>query len=222
VVARVPVRIEPFDIAIVGDTLWVNESYEDDPGVNAIVRIDLRTDKAVATVTNGKTNLGEPFLTMAASPVALWFVDWQSQTIKRLDPATNKVVATIKTNDSEPSYQVVDGSSVWVTSHFLNLVTRIDARTNKVVAYIPLNGYPSGTESADCCGQTLAVGAGSVWTIAGSGSRTLVGIDPQTNQVTASLTFPQSIGPVAFMHGSVWVEGPDTFYRIDPAAMKGT
>jgi hypothetical protein len=61
-----------------------------------------------------------------------------------------------------------------------------------------------------------------VWTIAGSGSRTLVRIDPQTNRVTASLTFSQAIGSVAFVNGSVWVEGPDKFYRIDPAAMNGT
>jgi YVTN family beta-propeller protein len=115
----------------------------------------------------------------------------------------------------------VDGQSIWVASHYSNVVTRIDAQTNAVIASIPLSGYPSSAHiDGDCCGQTLAVGAGAVWTIAGSDQRTLVRIDPRTDHVTASLTFSQPMGPVAFATGSVWVQSDNTLYRINPSAMK--
>jgi YVTN family beta-propeller protein len=221
IVARVPVGIEPSGLAIAGNTLWVGSSYEDEPGVNTIVRVDLRTQKVADTITNATTDLGEPFLTQAATPEALWFADWAGGTIKRLSAASNKVVATIHAGLQPSSVAVGDGA-IWTSNHYSNHVTRIDPATNKVVAIIPLDNYPSSANvSGDCCGGNVAVGAGGVWAVAGSGTRVLVRIDPQTNQVTASLTFPQSVGPIAVAGGSVWVESTDLLYRIDPTAMKG-
>jgi YVTN family beta-propeller protein len=221
VMASVPVGIKPFGTAIEGNTLWVDNSFED-PGVtNTIVRIDLQTQKAVATLTNADTNVGQPFLQLAASPDALWFADWATGTIKRLDATTNKVVASIHAGLQPSSVAVGDGA-IWTSNHYSNLVTRIDPATNKVVANIPLNGYPTSARiDGDCCGGNIAVGAGAVWTIAGSGLRTLVRIDPLTNEVTASLTFPQGfVGPIAIADGSLWVQSGDRLYRIDPRTMQ--
>jgi YVTN family beta-propeller protein len=221
IVNRLPLGIEPGGGAISAQTFWVTTA-EDEPAANTVVKIDLRSEKVVARITNAKTSLGELYVPPTAGPDALWFVDWSRGLVKRLDAVTNKVVTTVKTPDPQPAAAVADGQTVWVTSHYLNLVTRIDARTNMVTASIPLTGYPSGTLGTDCCFGVLAEGGGAVWTIAGSGSRTLVRIDPQTNRVTASLTFSQAIWFVAFVNGSVWVEAPDKFYRIDPAAMIGS
>jgi hypothetical protein len=60
-----------------------------------------------------------------------------------------------------------------------------------------------------------------VWAIAGSGSRTLVRIDPRTDRTTAALTFPSGLGAVTVAGGSVWVASGDgsSYYRIDPRAM---
>ena len=86
-------------------------------------------------------------------------------------------------------------------------------------ASIPLTGYPSGTLGTDCCGGVLAEGGGALWTVAGSGSRTLVRIDPRTNEATAALTFPQSIDVIAVGDGSVWVETGGLIDRLDPKAI---
>jgi YVTN family beta-propeller protein len=221
IVTRLPLGIEPGGGAIRSHTLWVTTG-EDEPAADTVVKIDLRREKVVARITNAQTGLGELYLPPTAGPDALWFVDWSTGIVKRLDASSNTVVATVKTPDPQPAWAMADGQTIWVTSHFLNTLTRIDARTNTVIASIPLTGYPSGTLSSDCCAGILAEGAGAVWTIAGTGNRTLVRIDPETNRVTASLTFAQAVGPVAVVDGSVWVGGPDKLYRIDPAAMKGT
>lgn len=223
VVTRIPVVIVPFGLAITGDTLWTDNSYEDSGVVvSTIVRVDLKTQRAVATVTNVDTDIGTVYQALAASPDALWFDDWKTDTVKRLDPSTNKVVASVKAG-IRPAALAVDDGTVWVLDHNADLVTRIDPATNTVVASIPLKGYPGGQNSGDCCARNLAVGAGAVWVIVGSGQRTLVRIDPQTNRATASLTFsPQFAirGEVSVSNGGVWALG-DQLYRIDPAAMEG-
>jgi hypothetical protein len=47
----------------------------------------------------------------------------------------------------------------------------------------------------------------------------LVRIDPQTNEATAALTFPQSIGATAVGDGSVWVGFNNEIDRLDPRAI---
>jgi hypothetical protein len=86
-----------------------------------------------------------------------------------------------------------------------------------------LKGYPEGQISDDCCYANLAVGAGAVWAVVGSGQRTLVRIDPQTNKATASLTFSERVGngsQVSAGNGGIWDLG-DELFHIDPAAMRG-
>ncbi|GAC1641414.1 MAG: hypothetical protein NVS4B2_30940 [Chloroflexota bacterium] len=220
VVARVPLGIRPFGLTIAGNTLWADNSYEDAGVVrNTIVRVDLHTQKVVATITNADTNLGQPYLVMAATPDALWFADWASATLKRLDVATNKVVAAIQTGP-QPTSLAVAGGSIWVSNHFSDLVARVDPTTNSMAATIPLGGYPVGPIDADCCHSAVAAGAGGVWTITGSGNRALVRIDPQTNEATGSLTFSQGIDVVAVGDGSVWVGVGNQIDRIDPRAMQ--
>jgi DNA-binding beta-propeller fold protein YncE len=221
VVATVPLGFRPFSLAIAGDTLWVKTSYEDFAvPVQTIARLDLRTGKVVATLPVDP--LGQPFDSMAATPDALWFADWSSSTIKRLDAATNRVVATIPTGP-RPSSLAAGAGAVWVLSRDSAQVMRIDPRTNTVVATIRLDGFPGGPIGGDCCLGTIAVGAGAVWAIAGTGARTLVRIDPHTNQATAALTFAQSIGPVVAAEGRVWVaqytDAGGSYVRIDPQAM---
>jgi YVTN family beta-propeller protein len=222
VVARVPLGIRPFGLTISGDSLWADNSYEDSGVVkNTIVRIDLRTQKVVATVTNADTSIGQPYLELHATPHALWFADIASGAVKRLNASTNKVGATIQTGP-QPTSLAVAGEAIWVSNHFSNLLTRLDPATDGMAAAIPLDGYPTGLVGADCCFSATAAGAGGVWTIAGSGQRTLVRVDRQTNEATAALTFPQSIGAIAVGDGSVWIGVGNQIDRIDPAAMRGS
>jgi YVTN family beta-propeller protein len=221
VVARIPVGIHPFGLAIAGHTLWTDNSYED-PGVvnNTIVKVDLRTQKVVARITNAQTHIGQPYLELHATPTALWFTDWGSGTLKRLDSATDKVVATVQTGPQPTSIAVAPGA-IWVSNHTSTLVTRVDPATNSMAATIPFTGYTTGQNTAsDCCFSATAAGAGAIWTVAGANTRTLVRIDPRTNEATAALTFPQSIDVIAVADGSVWVGTGGRIDRIDPKAVR--
>jgi YVTN family beta-propeller protein len=221
VVKRIPVGILPFGVALGGRWLWTtHNSYEDPGGKHTIVQVDLRTERVVARLTNDNAPIGQPFLQLAATPDALWYEEWTSGTIKRVDAVTHKVIATIRAGIA-PTALAVGAGSVWTGNHNSDLVTRINPATNTLQATIPLQGYPSGQPGGDCCGGTIIVGAGAVWAIAGSGARPLVRIDPATNEVTSALTFPQSLGYLAIAGSSVWaqVSDADVIYRIEPKAM---
>jgi YVTN family beta-propeller protein len=220
VVARIPVGIRPFGITIAGETLWTDNSYEDPGAVNnTIVRVDLRTLRVVATITNAQTDIGQPYLELRATPNALWFADWGSGTLKRLDPATNKVVASIQTGPQPTSLAVTPGV-IWVSNHTSTLIALVDPTTNSMVATIPFEGYAAGQPTqSDCCASATAAGAGAIWTIAGADTRTLVRIDPQSDEATAALTFPQSIDEIAVGDGSVWLGFDNEVERLDPRAV---
>src|SRR5262245_61574132 len=106
--------------------------------------------------------------------------------------------------------------AVWVTGN--EGVARVDAATGEVVAEIDVPG--TGDYSA------IAVGEGSVWVTApdlrSDGSRgNLVRIDPDTNEIAATIPIGGPIRGVAIGAGSVWVglpdEGTGRVFRVDPA-----
>ena len=128
--------------------------------------------------------------------------------LRRLDPRTGEVVATIPLKDLNDAFtQVAFGAgSVWVSSGYYEMgpapkrgpgdvVLRIDPRTNRVVDRIPVDP-PSG----------LAFGHGSVWaTSAGYG--TVSRIDPQTGEVVAKIKVGRGAVDIAAdeSSGAVWV-----------------
>ena len=73
-------------------------------------------------------------------------------TVSRIDPRTNRIVATIPVGRG-PNSIAAGNDAVWVTSAIDDALWRIDPRTNRVVARIPLAGVP----------RAVAVGAGGVW-----------------------------------------------------------
>ena len=130
--------------------------------------------------------------------------------LRRLDPQTGEVVATIPIKDLSDAFtQVAFGAgSVWVSSGYYEMgpapkrqpgdaVFRIDPRTNRVVDRIPVDP-PSG----------LAFGHGSVWaTSAGYG--TVSRIDPETGEVVAKIKVGRGAFDIAAdeSSGAVWVAG---------------
>ena len=108
-------------------------------------------------------------------------------------------------------------ASVWVTGN--NGVTRVDPGSDTVIAHIPVPG--TGDHSG------IAVGEGSVWVTAPElrpdGSRgNLVRIDPDTNEIAATIHIGGPIQYLAVGSGSVWVTMPDagtsTVFRVDPGS----
>ena len=111
----------------------------------------------------------------------------------RVDPATNRVVARIKTGRG-PIGVAFGAGSVWVANWLANTVTRIDPATGKALATIKVTA--TGPEG-------MAFGASSLWVSnkAGSVSR----IDPRTNRQVALIKVRPEPRYLAVGAGSVWV-----------------
>jgi virginiamycin B lyase len=143
---------------------------------------------------------------LAAGLGAIWVMDDGS--VVRVDPATSKVVATIRIPDCCGGGGVVtsDGA-VWVSNEQADVVHRIDPATNKVSATIDLD-----PEVHD-----LAAAQEAVWVVDNS---QVARIDPATNKVVATIPVGAETHSVAIDGGGVWAPSFDeqTVYRIDPNA----
>src|SRR5262245_46205510 len=130
------------------------------------------------------------------APDAVWISNQAKNSISRIDPASNKVVATVKVGRAPCSGLAVGFGAVWVPSRGDARVDRVDAATNKVVAQI---ATPVGDSEGG-----IAAGEGGVWMVADEAG-TLLHIDPQRNEIAARIkTAPGSFVP-AVGAGSVWV-----------------
>ena len=70
-----------------------------------------------------------------------------SDSVARVDPATETVVATIPVG-AFPHRLLVDGDALWVTVESPGALVRIDPVTNRVVKTIELGGHPIGVVDA--------------------------------------------------------------------------
>jgi YVTN family beta-propeller protein len=127
--------------------------------------------------------------------------------VQRIDPQTNRVVATIAVR-SQPRFLAVGEGAVWVLNQTDGSVSRIDPNTNRVVATIEV-GVPGP-------GGDIAAGEGAVWIRA---TKILLSvIDPKTNQVIQRFGPAQGSGAVRVGNGNVWVSAHDVnkVWRLAP------
>ena len=101
-------------------------------------------------------NLGFTCAAVVALTQAVWTVDLilgdgSSVHLERLDPATNRIIATISVPATDAYHFAADENGVWVWGPDEGLL-RIDPHTNRVVGSLPMQG-----------GAGVALGAGSVW-----------------------------------------------------------
>jgi YVTN family beta-propeller protein len=141
---------------------------------------------------------------------SVWVTSRHTNTVYRIDPATNLVTAKIAVR-SEPSYFVDDGSNMWVVQYGDRSIARINPATNAI---------DQVTLPADAMGAP-AYGAGAVWQHTEAG---VVRIDPASATITGTV---RPAGPggssVAFGAGLLWVAQPDgtAIRRIDPNTLQG-
>jgi YVTN family beta-propeller protein len=134
--------------------------------------------------------------------------------LSRIDPQTNRVVATIQV--ASHSFAAAFGfGSVWITNSGEpnaqggGSVQRIDPQTNSVTATIPVGPAP----------RFLAAGEGAVWTL-NQGDGTVTRIDPETGKVAATIPLgvPGPGGDIAAGAGRVWVRADKVLLSvIDPS-----
>lgn len=174
-------------------------------GDGTVLRVDIRTEKPVATIKTGISNTEGG---IAAGAGSIWIPSDATGVLSRIDPASNQVVAKIHIAPDSNTVAFGDGA-VWVTSTKNNLVTRVDPKTNKVSATIAVGPAP----------RFLAVGLGSVWVL-NQGDGTVSRIDPKSTRVSATIAVgvPGEGGDIDTGAGSVWVSAMGKpLSRIDPA-----
>jgi DNA-binding beta-propeller fold protein YncE len=189
--------------------------------------------------------VGVSVVGMAASDDAVWALT-KDRRLMRIDPATNKIVATIALPDSEwpESYVAIGDGAVWVTvaspsttsNPELDSLLRIDLATNSIVARIHVGHSPEG----------IAVTPSAIWTANHrsswpssaphpNGIFELSRVDPTTNAETRRVEVesrttnddqagfccgPQGMTAAA---GSIWTTDPQgggtsgLIIRVDPA-----
>lgn len=140
---------------------------------------------------------------------AVWVTNGPKNTIHRLDPATNRVIAAIPVGNKPCSGLAAGFGSIWVPICGDKALARVDAKTNQVTATIPVG--PAQSEGG------IATGAGSVWLVSDM-KGVLSRIDPAENKVVAEIAVPAGSASCIFADGAVWVTTPDSnlLTRVDP------
>lgn len=127
---------------------------------------------------------------------SVWISNKPKDNLSRLDPQTNKVVATISTGKAPCAGLAMGFGSVWVPNCGDGSVWRFDAQTANVLAKI-------STGIADTEG-TITAGEGSIW-MPSSASGMLARIDPTTNKIVARIQVPPGSFAAMAGEGAVWL-----------------
>ncbi len=139
---------------------------------------------------------------------AVWFSNAPRNTLHRVDPRTNQVVATIPVGEKPCSGLASGFGSIWVPNCGSGSLSRVDIATNSVVATILLR--PADSEGG------LATSPDAVWMLTDA-KGILSRIDPKTNRVAAEVSVPPESAACAYGDGAVWVTSPgkSVLARVD-------
>jgi DNA-binding beta-propeller fold protein YncE len=207
--------------------VWVSY-YENSggPGNEFVVRLDPTTGEQVAKIEA----VSPPWETGGGGLVAgfgsIWVtggtrVSGEPQAlVERIDPATNRVAATIPLGGQFGGDIAIAPDAVWV-SYFGNesaAVVRIDPATNEVVATIPLESdYGRRIVAAD----DAVVVQELVWEGNEGPCGVLTSIDTANNTVMARTPVDENCGTAGLFtwHGEVWASRSG-LQRVDPSTAR--
>jgi virginiamycin B lyase len=161
-----------------------------------------------ATIRTGLQPCGE-----VEGAGAVWISTFISNTLERIDPATNRVTGGVPIGD-RPCGLAYGFDSVWINAYGTNSVERVDPHALKLTAHIPVGNAPFD----------VLVAAGSVWTT-NNGDGSVSRIDPATNAVISTVRIGAGASGLAFAGNAVWVGTTgtsDAVYRLHPATEEVT
>ncbi|HEY4361154.1 MAG TPA: YncE family protein [Bryobacteraceae bacterium] len=118
-----------------------------------------------------------------------------TDTVFRLDPRSDKVVAAIPVKKPCSGFAIAAGT-LWSPSCEDHNISRIDLKTNEVVSKVPVG--PANSEGG------IAFGAGSAW-MPSDPKGVVSRIDPATNKIIASITVPPDSFTAVYGYNLVWV-----------------
>jgi YVTN family beta-propeller protein len=175
---------------------------------NAVFRVDVATNTVAA-----KIDVGRYPTSVAVMQGAVWVVNAGGPTVSRIDPVTNRVVATIrlapaKAASDRGAVTAGDGA-LWVSVASQDTLVRMDPATNQVTARIHVSAEPCAFLAAD---------SRSVWASGGHCSPTITRVDPRRQRETQVVR--GEIAPIGLSlgFGSPWVADIErkTIDRVDP------
>jgi len=166
------------------------------PGVPA-VQVPFASLKPEAT-----WKIGETADWVAIAPDAVWVAGTKPDFVYRIDPKTNKIVASVPLPAEACAGLELAFGSVWVpVCTTPTSLLRIDSKSSRLSA--TLNSGPAGPEGG------IAASSDSIWLVTDIVG-TLVRIDPETNTIRQKVQIDAgSFNPV-FSEGVVWVSGNET------------
>ena len=130
---------------------------------------------------------------IAASADAIWVS--ATDGIARIDPADNRVVATIPVGAFPRAIAAADGL-VWVGVAGAGSVVAIDTATNRIAGRLPVDGIP----------VALAVDARAVWAAVGD---QVVEIDPSTYSIRGRIPLSGRVSGMVAVDGVLVLTLPD-------------
>jgi streptogramin lyase len=184
-----------------------------------LARVDAGTNTVVARIPYAPARpageQGEFYDSATIAHGAVWVASDQHGLVARVDPTTNRIVATIRVG-IRPAEVTATTDAVW-TAHFLNgFATRIDPATNQAVE-----------RNLSAASLTGAAGDGSTVWLLSNNPQTLIHLDPAGAQLARTELTPSSPSKRSFLQtwwlavgeGAVWATHPnyDIVDRIDPA-----
>jgi YVTN family beta-propeller protein len=190
-----PTAMVPDDLAVGEGAVWVLVA-------NRLHRIDpVNPDAAPIASHLGTRSL---VAGLAVGVGSVWVVDATRQTLRRIDPATGRVIDTIPVGSAPDGVAVGEGA-VWVTSAQSGFVVEVSPTLGRAVRGIRVPGVA----------EDVAVGAGHVWVTA-TERDAVARIDPISRRVTWIDVGDAPTG-VSVAGQAVWVanSGAGTVSRID-------
>jgi virginiamycin B lyase len=179
VVASIPIPSNSGALAVGEGAVWTTS----DAAPATLTRIDPATNTVVARMPIPSKNVCTDFPgscgEAAVGNGALWIARTFDDSVWRIDPHTDSLLATIHVGPQPEGITTTPGA-VWVVNKRGPTVSRIDPATNAVVATIRVAPVLA------CCSDhmSLAAGGGSVWVSLPS-RNSIVRIDPSRNTVAA-------------------------------------
>lgn len=133
---------------------------------------------------------------------AVWVASTKPNAVLRIDPATNRVLATVKVSGEACSGLASGFGSIWVpVCGKKTALVRIDAAKNTISAALPIP--PAGPEGG------IATSEDSVWMVTDKNG-TLTRIDPSVNHARQKISIPSGSYNPLFSNGVVWITGVES------------
>jgi virginiamycin B lyase len=154
--------------------------------------------RSISELTPAATlHVGKTADWVAITPGAVWVGSTGPYAVHRIDPRTNKVVASVVL-PGKPCAGLASGfGSLWVPMcTAIPSLAKIDLAANRLTAVFAVG--PAAAEGG------ITTGAGNVWLIVDK-SGTLAGIDPLTGTVRRTVKVPAGSYNPYFSDGQIWV-----------------